>query len=82
VRLPRFNRTQIPTLAGRDTSTTHVLGESPRRGKFSMESGTNLKLFGGNKAKKDLRQKGGSAPSKSEFPLNISFGTTGTTGRS
>jgi hypothetical protein len=81
--LPKFNRAQIPTMAGRNTSTSHVLGESSRAGKFSMMPGTNLKLFGGNKAKKDLRMNSGSAPHKSDFPnLNISFGQTGVTGRS
>lgn len=74
--LPKFNRAQVPKMAGRASATDHVLGESTRRGKYSMGPGTNLKLFGGNQAK---RSRGGvsqsSAPYKHDAAnFNIGIG--------
>ena len=79
--LPRYNRAQVPDNAG-GMGASHVTGESSRRGMFSAGEGTNLRQFGGNAAKKDRRFNGASAPQKENVRLDISFGTTGTTGRS
>jgi len=71
-KLPRFNRAQVPSLAGRAESTSHVLGMNPRKGKFSMETGTNIKLFGGNQIRKQGGTSQSSAPYKHDFkPFNF-----------
>lgn len=49
--LPRFNADQVPALAGRASATDHVLGVSQRDAKYSMGTGTNAKLYGGNDTK-------------------------------
>ena len=77
----RFNRFQVPKSAASDSSS-HVLGMSPRRANLSEGDGTSLREFGGNDVKKDRRYSSGSAPGKSLFSADISFGNTGTTGRS
>jgi hypothetical protein len=68
VKLPKFNRAQVPTMAGRASSTSHILGTNPRKGKFSMGAGTNLKLHGGNQiGDEDRRSEGGTSQSTAPY---------------
>lgn len=65
--MTRFTRFQTPKTAATDSST-HILGESTRRGVLSEGDGTRAPT-----KTKDKRFSGGSAPPKSLFSSTFTF---------
>lgn len=85
-RLSRITREEIPKLAGRASTTGHVMGQSPRKNKLTMMPGTNPKLFGGTHTLRTPKAGGltqQTAPHKHEGDFfSGGFGQTGLTGES